>query len=83
MGELTAGLGDIPREGGEREREKKASSSPSHKKKWFQEYTRHNQFGSYYKLNRHDQVILLGLRTGHNRLTTNLPPSPLHKKQCR
>ena len=49
--------------------EKRPSSKPSPRKKWKQQHPNYNQSD---KLNRTEQVILFRLRTGHNRLNTNM-----------
>ena len=41
-------------------------------KRWFQQHPAHNKNDSYYSLSRADQVIILRLRTGHNRLNAHL-----------
>ena len=51
---------------------KRSSSKPSPRKKWRQQHPNYNQSDSLHKLNRTEQVILLRLRTGHNRLNANV-----------
>ena len=41
-------------------------------KRWSQRHPAHNKKDSYYSLTRADQVIILRLRTGHNRLNAHL-----------
>ena len=41
-------------------------------KRWSQQHPAHNKKDSYYSLSKEDQVIILRLRTGHNRLNAHL-----------
>ena len=41
-------------------------------KRWSQQHPAHNKKDSYYSLTRADQVIILRLRNGHNRLNAHL-----------
>ena len=70
----------LAREGGQLEQEDRYTTYADEKtiiktlskKKWKQQHPNYNQSDSLHKLNRTEQVILLRLRTGHNRLNAHM-----------
>ena len=52
--------------------EEKTIIKACQKTKWRKQHPNHNKEDPYYKLNRHEQVIIFRLRTNHNRLKHHL-----------